>query len=676
MTPLALLRRPVTHLSLLVLGTAGALALLASRARDWVVMTDELQYAKLATAFASGDVLPTLRGEHVSAYAQLYPALLAPLYGWLSAPSAFHAAHVLNAVLFASAAIPAYLLAREAELSPRWSLVGALLTVAVPWTVLTAFVMTESVAYSVFLWALLACQRALVAPSPRRDLVAVAALAVAVLARTQFLVLAGVLALAALLVDGRRVLIRHRLLAVAYAVGAVVVAVLGTRTLGPYSVAATHGSIVSWEVLEQAGAHLDVIGVGIALLPLLLGGAWLVDAAWRRDPFAMLALVTLAAIALESSSYDVRLGGGLLEIRSRYVFYVGPLLTIAMLRPLQARRIPRFSLVGVTVFVAVTALAHGFPRVERLYVDAPSAAVNDVIQDGGGRVFVSLMSVVVALAIARLPRIVVAPVVVTLVLAGSVGVAAAAWTRLLESRGPSGRLIAHPPDVVYDWVDTTVPDGAVVAIVPYPIQYEWELSAIFWWDVEFWNRSVDRAYVGGDTWDYAPFPHRQLRVDPQTGIVAGTEDAPEYVVTAASDARLRITGSRIAQNYGLDVLHVARPWQVDWTTSGLDPDGWTRPGRPAAVHVFAPRSQDVQVEVQLTRADELVGNVWSDAGVVTVVRELVCVPISGSIAVALPSKPVQTAPPLPLGPGKEQGPRRAGLRVGAVALHPSGKPCS
>jgi hypothetical protein len=94
------------------------------------------------------------------------------------------------------------------------------------------------------------------------------------------------------------------------------------------------------------------------------------------------------------------------------------------------------------------------------------------------------------------------------------------------------------------------------------------------------------------------------------------------------------------------------------------------------VHVFAPRSQDVQVEVQLTRADELVGNVWSDAGVVTVVRELVCVPIAGSIAVPLPSKPVQTAPPLPLGPGKEQGPRRAGPRVGAVALHPSGRPCS
>ena len=125
---------------------AAALVVLATRVRDWVVMTDELQYAKLATHIGQTlSPLPTLRGVHVSTYAQLYPALLAPFYGTLSDPSAFRAAHVLNAVLFASAAVPAYLLGRELALSRGWGVVCAAFAVVVPWNVLTAFVMLSLV---------------------------------------------------------------------------------------------------------------------------------------------------------------------------------------------------------------------------------------------------------------------------------------------------------------------------------------------------------------------------------------------------------------------------------------------------------------------------------------------------------------------------------------------------
>ena len=74
----------------LVLVAAGALAILVSRVRDWIVMTDELQYAKLATHIGQTlSPLPSLRGVHVSSYAQVYPLLLAPFYGLLSAPTAF-----------------------------------------------------------------------------------------------------------------------------------------------------------------------------------------------------------------------------------------------------------------------------------------------------------------------------------------------------------------------------------------------------------------------------------------------------------------------------------------------------------------------------------------------------------------------------------------------------------
>src|SRR5215210_5472151 len=122
---MTLLRRSNVPLTVRVVGGALTLAVLASRVRDWVVMTDELQYAKLASAIADGSLLPTLRGEHVAAYAQLYPLLLSPLYGVFDAPGAFAAAHVLNGVLYASAAIPVYLLARAVRLPPLWCTVVA-----------------------------------------------------------------------------------------------------------------------------------------------------------------------------------------------------------------------------------------------------------------------------------------------------------------------------------------------------------------------------------------------------------------------------------------------------------------------------------------------------------------------------------------------------------------------
>lgn len=661
-----LFRRPLTQLALLVVAFASGLAALTWRIRDWVVMTDELQYAKLATAFAHGDVLPTLRGVRVAAYAQLYPALLSPFYGLLSAPSAFRAAHILNAVLVALAAIPAYFLGRGAGLSHRWSLIGAALSVAIPWTLSASFVMTESAAYPAFLLAMLACQRALVAPSPRRDVAAVLAVAVAVLARTQFLALAVALPLSALLADGRRVLERHRVLAAATGLAVIAALVLRSRALGSYSVAG-NSSIVSWRMFEQAGAHLDVVGLGIGLLPLLLGGAWIVDAAWRREPFALLSLVTIVAVTLESASFDARFGGGLSGIRSRYVFYVAPLLLLAMLLILARRRLPRIALAGVTAFVAITVLAHHFVHVAGVYVDAPEAVMDDVIRGSGDRTFVAVLAIVVALVLVRLPPRWLAPVAIGVVAAVTVVITGTDWERMMRAKSPSGRPVTKAPTAVYDWVDRSLPAGADVALLAYPVNPDWGPSAVLWWDVEFWNHDVDRAYVIDGEWEYAPFPNRELRVDPDTGVVAGTEHAPPYVVTAVTDARVHLAGMRVAYNYGLDIRAVPRPWQADWTTSGLDKDGWTRPGRPAALHLFAPRGQRVRVRLQLVTPDNRVSLVTHDD---------VCVLPAGSTDVPIPVKAAGVAAPLPLGPGRQKGPREVGKRLTGVDVVSTGRSCA
>ena len=670
----AFLRLNRSLIALVLLGSA-ALAALTLRVRDWVVMTDELQYAKLATHIGETlSPLPVLRGVSVSSYAQVYPILLSPLYGALSTPTAFRAAHVLNAVLFASAAVPVYLLAREVGLSSRWPLVCAALALVLPWNVEAAFVLTESAAYPVFCWTSLALVRAVAAPSPRRDAIALASLVVAVFTRTQFLSLAGVLPLVVLLHDGRTSLRRHRVLAVAYAgaaVAAIVVEVTGglARLLGSYAVTATEGSLLPWKAIELAGAHLDLVGVGVGLLPLLLGGAWIVDNVVRRSPFALYALVATVVLTLETSSYDARFGGGLTGIRGRYLFYVAPLLLVAMARALADQRVSRISLAAVTVFFSVTVLAHDFPRIAGVYVDAPVAVLNDFVQDSGGAAFVALAAIVLALgyAVPRWNARVRVAAVIAVVAAFCLTTSALAWSRLYSGHGPSGRPVEGVPGLVLDWVDRALPKGAHSATIPYVIPPDWGRAALRWWDVEFWNRSVDRVFVVDGRWDYAPFSTRDLKLDPLTGVIAGTEHEPEYVVAAADDSRFRLVSTQLFRNYGLDVLHVERPYRALWRSAGLDPDGWIRAGRRASIRVFSQPGRPTES----ARLDVLFIDI---AGTSQVRRRMVCVPSGRYVDVELPNAPLGAVGPLPLNP-PVGGERLVGRRVGAVGVFPTRKPC-
>jgi hypothetical protein len=331
-----------------------------------------------------------------------------------------------------------------------------------------------------------------------------------------------------------------------------------------------------------------------------------------------------------------------------------------MVRALNDSRLPLVALAAVTAFVVVTVVAHNFPRVPGLYVDAPEALLNGVIRDSGGRAFVAVAAVVLALVVTllRLPQRALALGICALVIAFSAGTAAAAWQRLLTSRGPSGRPVTDLHGEVTDWIDRALPSGAHAAILPYPTSTEWSYSAIRWWDVELWNRSIDRAYRVGETWDYAPFPAHQLHADPATGVVAGTEHAPSYVVASQTDSRLRLAGASIASNNGLDVLRVVRPYRLDWQSHGLDPDGWTRPGRRAWIHVFPKpgTASSIQLTISLEGGEAVTAQVCR----------------SGNVP--LPDKPTGTAPPLPLAPGHQQVIRTVGVQVIHVELR-SAQPC-
>ena len=134
------------------------------------IMIDELIYSELAKSFASsGEFL--VRDQPSNVFGFVYPMVISPAWALFDGlPQAYAAAKAINAVVMSLAAVPAYFLARRV-LAPSWSLAAAVLTVAAPFMVYTAMVMTENAFYPVFLAAALVIVLWLEKPTPARTFV-------------------------------------------------------------------------------------------------------------------------------------------------------------------------------------------------------------------------------------------------------------------------------------------------------------------------------------------------------------------------------------------------------------------------------------------------------------------------------------------------------------------------
>ena len=703
----------VAGLTALWLGASIVLAAwFSGRIRDWSVMTDEMLYAKLATSIAeSASLRPSVHGLPIAVYNQLYPLLLAPLYGTLSPPDAFRAAHVLNAFVMTSAVFPAYLLARQL-VGRGWSFAVAVLSILVPWMIVMGFLMTEVVAYPAFLWAILGLQLAVAAPSGRRDLLAVGALALAVSARTQFAALAVVLPLAilghevgyarSLRTGVRAAFDRHRLLAAIYALGVVVVVVVAVvdstgGVLGVYAVTVEEGSLLPSGIWSSAAEHLDAVAIGCGLAPFVLGGGWLLATLARprsraEHAFATLTLLTTAVLTFEVASFSVRFGADI--VRDRYLFYVVPLLLAGSAAALSSAR-SRPVAIGagaVTLFFAATVASLPFTRYPGISVDSPASVLNDLLVEQSGALgtgtFVALLGLfaglVLVLGLVFAPRVLVASAVV-----GALGIFSVLtlWSeadRTLSSPGLSGRPLAGPPGLVLHWVDTVVPDGEEVALVALPVSTAWNTTAVRWWDVEFWNRSVARAYVTPEGhFTYTPFPVETLEIDRQTGTVADSENAPRYHVGAPGDPRFGLAGIRVALNLGFVVREVERPYRAVWATTSLETDGWTRPGQPALIRVYEPGS--VRVRVTLSAPEEAPARYVISSGAESRAGELeagvgdvelfgLCVPEGSHAELRLVATSIARIPVVQLSPAVE-GTRPVGVHVAPIEVEPLRRPC-
>ena len=349
---------------------AWGLSAITTRSRDWFDMTDELRYERLAISIArTHSLVPRTHGVDIHSFSQLYPLLIAPGFAHGYVPHDLHVAHLLNGWIMSSACIPAFLLARRVTGRCWQAYVVALLSVCMPWILYSTMLMTEVAAYPAFLWAVLALQRATTAPSARRDVVALAAVALAYFARAELIVLLIVPPIAILAyeigrarTDGparlgdvlRRSVRLHRVVVGAYGVvvvAAVALALAGrlASVVGVYGIYAVSSSLLPASLFGSFAEHAAIFSLGLAILPFLVGTAWLGSNLFRparsreTHAFACIGSTVVAAVLLQSTEFDVRWTG---YVHDRFLLYLAPLVVLGVLCALDDRRRPGWSLIG------------------------------------------------------------------------------------------------------------------------------------------------------------------------------------------------------------------------------------------------------------------------------------------------------------------------------------------
>ncbi len=582
---------------------------------SFVWLIDELLYSKTALFYSDGAHLgPQLFGQPEAVPNPLYPLLLAPVYALFGSVTAFHLVHAINAMLFASTAAPIYLLARRTlELPWGYALAAGLSAVMVPWAVAVNVVMTESLAYPLFAWAVFAMSHAIARPSPRHDVLAVIAIGAASLARAQFFLLAAIFLLALALeafsaaspAARAGASLRERLRPHAVLGGLVAVAALALLVALAASVDVAGSYRGTFEKppfpsgwLTASGRHLAHLVVGVGILPAILFFAWLPRAlGWPANrgqhAFALVAAPTFAVIAYQVGFFTQAIAGG--QYQERYVFYLAPLLTVGATALVADRRLPAprasLALGAVTAAAFVAAADPLYPGGESLgafsRIANAGSAFNAVIE-GQVRVwsprllFGKTLETVDALLLLTVVLGVVSAVVlrpawrrwagpalaVAVVLGGAVQAIhlVPKSARAINESYPY--VLPHVREVPRDWIDRAVgEEGRVGLVTGYLQQGDENLQ---WQWHTFWNKRVERILQVQDRPGIVPYSMTATRVDPRDGRIHAEADGTTHLFVSRNDATLRVRGRQVASAPdGASVIVPDRPWQASSYIDGL-----------------------------------------------------------------------------------------------------------
>jgi hypothetical protein len=554
-------------------------------------------------------------------------------------------------------------------------------------------------------------QRAVIAPSARNDVLALAGLAVAFFARTQFALLAIVFPAVLVLhrvgyalagrprtsvpASLRSVPREHRVLTATFALGALVTIVVliggGRRhLLGAYSATAS-GDLLPAGVMRFAVQHLAAVTVGVGVVPLVLALGWSVATLLRplgreRHALATLALVVTPALLLEASSFTLRFASR--AHHDRYVFYLVPLLFAGMVACLiEGRRCWPFVLAAGLVVAGVLGTLSYIPGTAAPWFVSPVGVfwpvwhgralelgdmlgIANLSPQTAFRWGTLLAGAGLAAAVFWLPRRVTVPAVVLVLLVFMVGetrwIMAHAW---FDTKAPAPNLSGQ------DWVDDALHDGGQAGLVPVFAGNSAFDAQKIWWSAEFWNKDVTATFRSNGANTYTPFPAETMTVSPERGTIESSR-VMDYLVVARTDLRFGVAGQTLAEFGPLALIRPLQPYRAEWTTRRLLSDGWTIAGTVPSLRLFnlPDTERGRRVSVRLLATQDVVsrrGYTLSDgrrrsSGVVNVGQEVTaslvtCVPAGGTTDVRLD---VRGSNPLPDG-------RRVGLRVMEIDVEPT-----
>jgi hypothetical protein len=517
------------------------------------VFNDELLYEKLSQSIAAGHGL-AIRGEHFFFPAPLAPLALSPAWLLDSMTDAYAVAKLINAALMSAAVFPAYWLARRV-VRPSYALLTAAAAVATPAMLYHAYLMSEALAYPVFLLAVAVIVRGVEKPSLAVPIVC----ALAIATRVQFLVL-PLAYLAAVAVCERGRYRRHLL--PASLTGLLVAALVGIPgALGQYGEAThighTPGAVAHWAL--TTGSLLPFL-LGLAIVPGAIFGLLLT---WRRP----LGVVTIVCTSLFLGQAALIAAGEAHRPLERYLFYITPLVFLAFFSYAERGAPGRLAYWLVTAVGAVALSLVSFPSLTGtggFFFDAPTlsgfARAASVIGLDNASLLYSLAPLALgalALATRRAPHLV---ALVAIVISLGTGAGVYATDRL--TTGFTVRTFSPSPP---DWLDRSGLGETTYLVLP-------NSDGFVGTSLESWNRDIRHvAVLDANAPD--PFPTAVARVARDGRLEIG---GARTVVVNVTGSAIAFDGRAVAHPMGaLIAYRLPRVAHVRWLADGLAPDGWT-----------------------------------------------------------------------------------------------------
>lgn len=569
-----------------VSGTPTAVAVLVSisfvvravvvlRRETITYLPDEYLYGQIARSFARLDGVAVL-GEPAAFPAVLQPLLISP--AWLTGDPelAFRMAQLMGVAAMSLSAVPVYLIARSAGVSPGWTFGAVCITLTAPGLLYGGRVSADSVGCLVALIAVHLLVRMLDVATSRSQAAFLALVGTATLARLQYIVLLPVAAVAAIIVERGRVQHAARRfigIGIALAAPTVVLVVMGASALGRYEAAASLGVSVDTVGTLGSTSFLLAAGCGVAIVPGAL--AWVASQLVHPSSRARLAFAAVAAsltVALIVLCALMASASGSSRFFERYLLVAVPLSGCAFGAWASAGRPYRLVVYATSATLAVAAAM--LPAAEfaagQGKADSPTLLALDSLERAIGvgsaslvfALVVTAAALVGCLAVRWRPATFVA-MALTVLLLGTLSVGAHV-TDLASAR----RVAAESLGPVHGWVDRAAADHVLLIQTPGSDPSD-AMQVIAHNDAVATAALLGR---GAQPFDGAG---RRVAIEPDGRLRVGDRPVRGEVLLATGGTRIALVNARqTTAGPGFRLVRLDDTAQIAYSAIGLRPDGW------------------------------------------------------------------------------------------------------